>query len=97
VAPVPQKLPEVERLAQGQKLTGELSREIGRRYAEGIEPLSDMRGSSWYRKQVIEVLVRRAIEQAAGEFGVQSSEFGVRGVNSEPGTENSELSSGGVR
>ena len=96
VAPVPQKLPQVELLAQGQKLTSELSREIGRRYAEGIEPLSDMRGSSWYRKQVIEVLVRRAIEQAAREFGVQSSEFGVQGVNSEPRTGNPEPSSGGV-
>lgn len=66
VAGRPQKLPEVEALARGQKLTGSLTREIGRQYADGIEPLSDMRGSSWYRKQVIEILVRRAIEQAAG-------------------------------
>ncbi|MFN8455750.1 MAG: xanthine dehydrogenase family protein subunit M [Anaerolineae bacterium] len=66
VAPIPQKLPEAETLAKGEKLTESLAREIGRRYAQAIDPLSDMRGSSWYRKQVIEVLVRRAIEQAAG-------------------------------
>lgn len=66
VAATPQKLPEVEALGQGQKLTDSLVQEIGRRYAAGIEPLSDMRGSSWYRKQVIEVLVQRAIKQAAG-------------------------------
>lgn len=66
VAPSPQELKEVEKLAQGQQLTERVVREIARRYADEIEPLSDMRGSSWYRKQVIEVLVRRAIEQAAG-------------------------------
>lgn len=69
VAPVPQELREAERLAQGQKLTDSVVREVARHYAEGIEPLSDMRGSSWYRKQVIEVLVRRAIEQAVGVDG----------------------------
>lgn len=66
VAGVPQKLAGVEELARGQRLSEELAREIGRRYAAGIEPLSDMRGSSWYRKQVIEVLVRRAILNAVG-------------------------------
>lgn len=69
VAPVPQELREAERLAQGQKLTDSVVREVARHYAQGIEPLSDMRGSSWYRKQVIEVLVRRAIEQAVGVEG----------------------------
>lgn len=66
VADTPQTLGEVEALAHNEKLTDSLAREIGRRYAEEIDTLSDMRGSSWYRKQVIEVLVRRAIEEAAG-------------------------------
>ena len=66
VASKPQKLPEVEALARGEYITEELAREIGRGYAAGITPISDMRGSDWYRKQVIEVLVRRAILQAAG-------------------------------
>ncbi|MFQ5872176.1 MAG: FAD binding domain-containing protein [Dehalococcoidia bacterium] len=65
VASTPQELREVEALARGQKLSDDLVREVARRYAEGIEPLSDHRGSSWYRKQIIEVLVRRAIQQAA--------------------------------
>lgn len=66
VAPTPQELREVEEIAYGQKLTDSTVREVARRYADRIEPISDMRGSSWYRKQVIEVLVRRAIEQAVG-------------------------------
>ena len=65
VAPTPQELPEATALAAGEPLTGTLADEIGRRYAEGIEPIDDVRGSAWYRVRVIRVLVRRAIEQLA--------------------------------
>jgi len=37
--------------------------EIGRRYAEAIDPLSDVRGSAGYRRRVIAVEVRRALEE----------------------------------
>jgi aerobic carbon-monoxide dehydrogenase medium subunit len=37
--------------------------EIGRAYAEAIEPISDVSGSSVYRKRVIAVEVRRALEE----------------------------------
>lgn len=66
VAETPQEVAEAEQLARGQQLTNELVREVAERYAEAIEPLSDMRGSAWYRKQMIRVFVRRAIEQALG-------------------------------
>jgi carbon-monoxide dehydrogenase medium subunit len=39
--------------------------EIGRRYAERIEPLSDARGSAAYRRRVISVEVQRAVEALA--------------------------------
>jgi carbon-monoxide dehydrogenase medium subunit len=39
--------------------------ELGRRYAEAIEPLSDSRGSAEYRRRVIAVEVRRALEELA--------------------------------
>ena len=67
VADRPQYFPEVCALASGQRLTGELATEIGRRYAEGIQPLSDARGSDRYRKRVIAVEVRRALEDLAHE------------------------------
>jgi CO/xanthine dehydrogenase FAD-binding subunit len=35
-------------------------------YASATDALDDMRGSSWYRKTIIEVWVRRAIDRAAG-------------------------------
>lgn len=37
--------------------------EIGRAYAEAIEPISDVRGSAEYRRRVIAVEVRRAVEE----------------------------------
>jgi aerobic carbon-monoxide dehydrogenase medium subunit len=39
--------------------------EIGRAYAEAIEPIADVRGSSAYRRRVIAVEVRRALEELA--------------------------------
>jgi carbon-monoxide dehydrogenase medium subunit len=36
--------------------------EIGARYAERIEPLSDARGSARYRRRVIAAEVTRAVE-----------------------------------
>ena len=62
VAERPQYFPELCALARGETITNELAAEIGRRYAEEIEPLSDSRGSERYRKRVIAVEVRRALE-----------------------------------
>jgi aerobic carbon-monoxide dehydrogenase medium subunit len=38
------------------------AREIGQRYAERLDPLSDARGSAEYRRRVVAVEVRRAVE-----------------------------------
>ena len=39
--------------------------EIGQAYAEAIEPIADVRGSADYRRRVIAVEVRRAVEEVA--------------------------------
>jgi carbon-monoxide dehydrogenase medium subunit len=62
---VPREIPAAEALAHGELLTIELIAEIAERYSAEIEPLSDLRGSSWYRKEMIRVFVRRALEQVA--------------------------------
>ena len=62
VADRPQYFPDVCSLAGDERLDEELATEIGRRYAERIEPLSDSRGSARYRSRVIAVEVRRALE-----------------------------------
>jgi carbon-monoxide dehydrogenase medium subunit len=65
VAERPQRVPDAENLALGKPMTESLARQIGEAYADTIDPLDDIRGSSWYRRQMIRVLVRRATLQAA--------------------------------
>jgi carbon-monoxide dehydrogenase medium subunit len=72
VAPVLQRLPAVTAVTIGRPLDGEAIAHVARAYAEGIEPMSDARGSAWYRRRMIEVFVRRALVSlseapAAGE------------------------------
>ena len=62
VAQRPQYFPEVCAITEGERLDGGLAAEVGRRYSEEIQPLSDSRGSARYRRRVIAVEVRRALE-----------------------------------
>ena len=61
----PQEFYEIEEAAVGKLLDEDLAREVGHAYAQAIDPISDMRGSAAYRRQVIEVLIRRTILQTA--------------------------------
>jgi carbon-monoxide dehydrogenase medium subunit len=63
-AEIPQRLPEVEAMAAGQELDGEQLRSIADRYAGAIDTLDDLRGSAWYRTEMVRVWVRRAVELA---------------------------------
>ncbi len=66
VAERPQYFPDVCSLADGKQLSRELATEIGHRYAEAIDPISDSRGSAEYRRRVIAVEVRRGLEEMIG-------------------------------
>jgi carbon-monoxide dehydrogenase medium subunit len=63
VAGRPQYFPDICDLAKGETAGRELATEIGRRYAEEIEPISDSRGTGRYRRRIIAVEVRRALEE----------------------------------
>jgi aerobic carbon-monoxide dehydrogenase medium subunit len=65
VSEIPQEITAAEQQARGRRLTATLIEEIARAYADAIEPLSDLRGSAWYRKQIIRVLARRAMQQVS--------------------------------
>lgn len=69
VGPTPVELEAAENLARGEPWSEELAAEIAAAYAAEIEPISDLRGSSWYRKRVIGVLVRRAVGEAWAQAG----------------------------
>jgi carbon-monoxide dehydrogenase medium subunit len=80
-AEVPQHYPDIC-AAAGEAVDGELAREVGARYAERLQPLSDSRGSAEYRRRVVAVEVRRAIEAiealADGDDGGEPPPTGAR-------------------
>lgn len=60
---VPQRIPKVENRAQGEKLSDTLAASIASEYAQRIEPLEDKLESAWYRRELVQVLVRRALNE----------------------------------
>jgi carbon-monoxide dehydrogenase medium subunit len=66
-AEIPQRFPDVEGAAAGRRFDDRLVREVADGYADRIDTLDDMRGSSWYRTEMTKVWVRRALESAAAE------------------------------
>jgi carbon-monoxide dehydrogenase medium subunit len=57
----PQRLIEIEGLARDQILTDELIGVIADGYARNLDPLTDVRGSAWYRREMIRLFVKRAL------------------------------------
>jgi carbon-monoxide dehydrogenase medium subunit len=62
-AEVPQRFPDIEAIASGHEVDQEVAAAIADGYAERVDTLSDLRGSAWYRTEMIRVWVRRTIEQ----------------------------------
>lgn len=62
VAPTPLRARSGEEILEGQALTDERIRQAAKISAESCSPISDVRGAAWYRKRMVEVLVRRGIE-----------------------------------
>ncbi len=60
----PHRVADAERIVVGKPMSEALAQQIGDAYADAIDPIDDLRGSSWYRKQMIRVLVRRALLRA---------------------------------
>jgi carbon-monoxide dehydrogenase medium subunit len=54
---------------EGNPITAETTAEAARAAVTDINPTGDIHGSSEYRKQLIEGMVRRAIEQATERAG----------------------------
>src|SRR6266566_5256724 len=81
VAERPQYFPDICSLAYGHQLSRELATEIGHRYAESNHPISDARGSAEYRRRVIAVEVRRALEDFLSDrLSEANRESGVGGL-----------------
>jgi aerobic carbon-monoxide dehydrogenase medium subunit len=61
----PARVPHAEALAHSKSITESLARQVADAYAAEIDTLSDLRGSDWYRTEMVRVWVRRAILRAA--------------------------------
>lgn len=62
-AETPYRDREAEALAQGTSLEDTVIAEVADAYAEGIDALEDMRGTEWYRREMVRVWVTRSLQQ----------------------------------
>ncbi len=69
VAPTPIRAVKAEALIRDKKPDDKLIREAARVASEEAKPISDIRSSKEYRKDIVEVLTRRAIEQTLEPAG----------------------------
>jgi carbon-monoxide dehydrogenase medium subunit len=65
VAPTPIRAPKAEEALRGQQLSDSVLATAGREAAEACRPITDVRASAEYRKEMVNVLTRRAVRQAA--------------------------------
>jgi len=65
VAPIPVRLPRTEELLRGKKLVSGLIEEAAKLACTEISPISDIRASKEYRFDVVQVTVKRSLEQLA--------------------------------
>ena len=64
MAPKPVRLKKAEEILRGRRFEEELCRLAGEKAAEEIQPITDIRSTAWYRREVIKVLVRDVLREA---------------------------------
>ncbi len=64
VAPTPVRACEAESLLKGNRVTEPLLEEVGRAAAQECRPISDIRGSDEYRRDMVAVFTKRALRKA---------------------------------
>jgi carbon-monoxide dehydrogenase medium subunit/6-hydroxypseudooxynicotine dehydrogenase subunit alpha len=71
-APTPVRAPEAEAMLVGARIDESLAAAVAKRAAAGVDPTGDIHGSAEYRKELIEVMVRRALIAAAARAAVDT-------------------------
>lgn len=64
VAPVPLRLSKVENMLEGATVTKQHLAEAQRLAEDNVVPITDVRSTEEYRRQITGVLVKRALERA---------------------------------
>ncbi len=76
VAPIPMRARHAEELLAGRAITEEVLEEVGRAAADECKPISDIRASEEYRRDMVRVFTKRALRAA-----LQLEEAGKQGGN----------------
>lgn len=66
VAPVPLRLLEVEKLFEGRQITGETAKEARELAMKTVSPITDIRSTAEYRREIVGVYMQRAVETLMG-------------------------------
>ena len=74
VAPTPLRAKAAERMLKGQCLTGELIERAAETAAEEARPISDVRGSADFRREMVRVLTARMVNSAFGNAQERSGD-----------------------
>ncbi len=74
VAPTPLRAKAAERMLKGQRLTGELIERAAETAAEEARPISDVRGSADFRREMVRVLTGRMVNSAFGNAQERSGD-----------------------
>ena len=61
VAPIPLRAKKAEEEVMGGSLTKERIERAAKTAAEESKPIDDVRGSVWYRRKIVEVMVKRGL------------------------------------
>jgi carbon-monoxide dehydrogenase medium subunit len=69
VAPTPMRAEKAEALLAGQPITSELIDRAAESVAREVQPITDQRASAEYRREISQVLTRRALRECAKEAG----------------------------
>ena len=70
VAPVPLRSYQAEAVLKGRVLTTETIESAAEVAATEASPITDIRGTAEYRRELVKVLTRRALQRCAVELGV---------------------------
>ena len=68
VAPVPKRIHSAEKSLEGKKLIGELIEQAAQICMEESTPITDVRSTALYRKKMVEVLSRRALNKCIDQI-----------------------------
>ena len=65
VSPAPVRVHKAEELARGEKISADLFHAMADEAAKAVDPIDDLRGPADYKRHIVGVLARRALEAAA--------------------------------